>query len=56
MDWLTQCSHMQVDWKHKWLLISQDQGKHFLQGELTALPEGSVLQVSTIASPKIVTE
>jgi hypothetical protein len=39
---------MQVDWKHKWLIVSQDQTQQFLQGELTALPTGSVLQVSAV--------
>jgi hypothetical protein len=41
---------MQVDWEQKWLLISQAQEQHLLQGELSALPEGSVLQVSAIVN------
>lgn len=48
MDWLASYSPMQIDWQHKWLLISQGQGQHLLQGSLTALPAGSIVQVSAI--------
>ena len=39
---------MEIDWQHKWLILSQDNTKHLLQGELSALPEGSVLHIATI--------
>lgn len=48
MDWLAAYSPMQIDWQHKWLLISQGPDQHLLQGSLSALPAGSVVQVSAI--------
>ena len=43
MDWLASYSPMNIDWQHKWLLITQGQHQCFLQGSLSALPPGSVV-------------
>jgi hypothetical protein len=39
---------MQIDWQHKWLLISYNQAQQLLQGDLQALPPGSVVHVSAV--------
>jgi hypothetical protein len=46
MDWLMQHSPMQVDWAHKWLFIPFEGQSKLLQGDLTSLPPGSVIQVT----------
>lgn len=48
MDWLSSHSPMHIDWHHKWLLITQDGSQKMLQGILSALPPGSVVQVTEI--------
>ena len=48
MDWLASYSPMEIDWQHKWLLISQGQEQCLLQGSLSALPAGSVVQISAV--------
>ena len=54
MDWLASYSPMNIDWQHKWLLITQGQHQCFLQGSLSALPLGSVVQVSAVCSDDLV--
>jgi len=54
MDWLASYSPMNIDWQHKWLLITQGQQQCFLWGSLSALPPGSVVQVSTVLSDDLV--
>lgn len=48
MDWLSLHSAMHVDWCHKWILITQDGSQKLLQGSLSALPPGSVVQVTSV--------
>jgi hypothetical protein len=38
MDWLSSHSPMQIDWQHKWLLISYNQAQHLLQGDCKLYP------------------
>lgn len=55
MDWLSVHSPMEIDWQHKWIILSQDNAKHFLQGELFALPIGSVLRIATVLAEEAAT-
>jgi hypothetical protein len=41
---------MQVDWAHKWLVIPFEGQSQLLQGNLTSLPPGSVIQVTTMTA------
>lgn len=50
MDWLASFSPMQIDWQHKWLIIPYGDSTVRLQGQLTELPTGSVIQVSAVFS------
>lgn len=50
MDWLAAYSPMQVDWRHKWLIIPYGDSHVQLQGHLDALPAGSVIQVAALLS------
>jgi hypothetical protein len=50
MDWLASFSPMQIDWQHKWLIIPYGDSSVRLQGQLTELPTGSVIQVSVVFS------
>jgi len=52
MDWLVQHSPMQVDWAQKWLIIPYEGASQALQGELTTLPPGIVVQVTALAADK----
>uniref|UniRef100_A0A0A9BU64 Uncharacterized protein n=1 Tax=Arundo donax TaxID=35708 RepID=A0A0A9BU64_ARUDO len=45
MDWLELYSPMKVHWKHKWMSIPYQGGTTFLQGLISELPKGSVLEV-----------
>lgn len=55
MDWLSAHSPMEIYWQHKWIILSQDNAKHFLQGELSALPPGSVLRIATVLAEEAAT-
>lgn len=48
MDWLSTHSPMQIDWRHKWLLITHADSPKMLHGTLSALPFGSVIQVTAM--------
>jgi hypothetical protein len=48
MDWLSTHSPMQIDWSHKWLLITHADSPKMLHGTLSALPFGSVIQVTAM--------
>jgi hypothetical protein len=50
MDWLASYSPMQIDWEHKWLILPYGQSSVRLQGQLTELPVGSVIQVAAVYS------
>ncbi|XP_066365004.1 uncharacterized protein [Miscanthus floridulus] len=50
MDWLVAHSPMQVDRRHKWLLITLGNEQKLLQGSLSVLPPGSVVQITTVLS------
>jgi hypothetical protein len=48
MDWLTQHSPVEIDWRYKWMLITYEGNSMYLQGQLESLPASSVLQVATV--------
>lgn len=50
MDWLASFNPMHIDWEHKWLLLPYEGSTVQLQGQLTELPVGSVIQVSAVLS------
>lgn len=50
MDWLASHSPMQIVWEHKWLILPYGQSTVRLQGQLTELPVGSVIQVAAVYS------
>jgi hypothetical protein len=48
MDWLEAFSPMKVHWKQKWMLIPYLGDTSLLQGVVPELPEGSVVEISTL--------
>lgn len=55
MDWLSVHSPMRVHWEHQWLQIPHPQGIVQLEGTLSTLPEGTLLQLIVLEANLAVT-